>query len=31
MDHEAEKILIVGVGNELLGDEGLGVHVVGGN
>lgn len=28
MDHEAERILIVGVGNELLGDEGLGVHVV---
>lgn len=28
MDHEAERILIVGVGNELLGDEGVGVHVV---
>ncbi len=27
MSHEGEKVLIVGVGNELLGDEGLGVHV----
>lgn len=27
MDCQSEKILIVGVGNELLRDEGLGVHV----
>ncbi len=27
MDRQSEKILILGVGNELLRDEGLGVHV----
>jgi hydrogenase maturation protease len=27
MSADAESILIVGIGNELLGDEGLGVHV----
>ncbi len=27
MGHEGQKVLVVGIGNELLGDEGLGVHV----
>lgn len=28
MNRNAKRVLIVGVGNELLGDEGLGVHIV---